>query len=238
MATAIDWSQLPGLQPIQGSTPSNLNPFGSLAPASNADQLSRSGGSGVNWGTVGQAGAIAAPLLATAFAPSIPNITGDVNTIRGNAQTENQQGHALAAKGTSTLDPALRYFQQLLSGDPGTALSATQPDRARVIDQYDAARKAIATTTPRGGGSASTINKSRFQEASDLGNLTATARNNAANTSASLGLDLSKTGLTAEQQSQQILAETLSPMLNQESQDTASTWKTVGSIAAIAAMFL
>lgn len=231
---AIDWSQLPGLQPIQTDPNYNVPAIGTLPQGGSSGAMNQ----GFDWGKAGKIGAIAAPALATAFAPSIPNITGDVNTIRSNAQTQNLQGSRLAAQGKSTLDPALRYFQQLLSGDPGTALQATQPDRARVIDQYDAARKAIATTTPRGGGSASTINESRVKEASDLGTLTASARANAANTAASLGLDLSKTGLTAEEQSQQILAETLGPTLNQENQDTANTWKTVGSIAAIAAMFL
>lgn len=107
-------------------------------------------------------------------------------------------GQQMTATGSEALGPVLQYFRSLMSSDPQAMLQATQPERGRVIDQYDAARKAIANFGPRGGGTTSTLAQSRFDQAESLGDLTSGVRRSAAGSVAEIGTSLAGLGLTAQ----------------------------------------
>lgn len=109
------------------------------------------------------------------------------------------KGNEFDAVGMEQLRPVLEIFRQLAGGDPEALADATRPERSRVIDQYDTARKTISEFGPRGGGTNALLGQSQFDQASELSNITALARRNALDTSANLGTTLSGLGLTADQ---------------------------------------
>lgn len=109
------------------------------------------------------------------------------------------KGDEFDAAGMDSLRPVLQIFKQLVEGDPEALAAATQPERARVIDQYDTARRTISEFGPRGGGTNTLLGQSQFDQASELSNIIALARRNALDTSANLGTTLSGLGLTADQ---------------------------------------
>jgi len=210
--------------------------IGFLPGGSSGSNLSQSSaGSNVNWAKVLGTGAT---LASSAFAGGGGSIAGDVSGIKGQAGKQLTEGQTLASKGQSDIAPVLQYFKQLMSGDSGQILAATQPERSRVIDQYDAARKSAGAFTPRGGGQASTQQESRAREASDLANITAGARKDAAQGLAAIGTHEQDTGLAMQQQAQQQLAQLLGPTLQQNQNDTASTVQTYMGIAAMIAAVL
>jgi len=214
-----------GFMPTGGSSGSGMSAGGTSS-------------GGGNWGQFAGAGA---SMLASAFAPTIPDIRGDVKGVQADAKALGTQGKQLTDQGLGALAPALKYFQSLLSGNSADVMAATAPDRARVIDQYDAARKTAASFSPRGGGSASANLNLKAKEAGDLATLPVAARNNAASSMATIGQNLTSTGLSAQEQSIQQLSQALGPLFNQEQSDKqsqSSTWETIGTIAAMAAMFL
>lgn len=104
----------------------------------------------------------------------------------------------LSGQGEETLQPVMDYFEKLLSGDPNAMMEATRPERGRVIDQYDTARRAVSTFAPRGGGATSAVAGSFLQEAQQLGDVTSTARKEAIGQASQLGATLKGLGLSAE----------------------------------------
>lgn len=124
------------------------------------------------------------------------DILGKLNESRTAASARSGD---LTGMGDDALRPVLDYFKKIMGGDPNAALEATRPERTRVIDQYDTARKMISEFSPRGGGSNAALSSSRFDEASDLSNITALARRDAVGKSAELGTALTGLGLSAEQ---------------------------------------
>lgn len=211
--------------------------YGSMPSGGSGSPADGSGRSGrnINWGLLAGAGATG---LAAAFAPSAQSTTPVTNRIQGEAANLQQTGAGLTQAGTADMASIMSYFRKLASGDPGAVLQATQPERSRVIDQFDAARKTIAMNTPKGGGQAGAINESRFKEAEALSNTTSTARREGAATMAGLAQHELDAGLATQSEATRQLATVLQPMLQQSQDDSASTWQTVGSIAAIAAMFI
>ena len=182
---------------------------------------------GFDWGSIGKAGL---PLALSLLAPKSQSITPTVNAIDKSAGDLKTAGTKATATGQEALSPALKYFQALVSGDPNAILQATAPDRARVIDQYDTARKNIAQFSPRGGGQSSNINEGFTKEASDLSTGTASARSNAATALASIGNAETEQGLTAEERSISALSATLQPLLQQGEQQNNSVISTFTGI--------
>lgn len=197
-----------------------------------------SSGSSINWGKVGTLGAGIGGLLGSLFASGQQDITPITNTIQGQAKNLNAQGLNITAEGQANLAPVLKYFAALAGGDPTALLQATAPERGRVIDQYDAARRSSAQFTPRGGGQASTQQEARVSEAQAISTQTATARTNAANTLASVASQQEQTGVTAQEASIQALASVLQPILAQNKQNAASSTSFFTGLADIASVAL
>lgn len=173
----------------------------------------------------------------------------DLNSILQNlsASSVSSKNQAKDFEGLSaeTLGPVLKYFKTLIGGDEGALMSATTPERARVIDQYDTARKAISEFGPRGGGTNATLAGSRFQEASDLAGITSQARTNAVSGAANLGMGLTQAGLSSEQLANQDLGAILSGILGKESLDVQKRGQNAGvlgsfgeALGSIFSMFL
>lgn len=135
------------------------------------------------------------------------------------AKNQRQQGSDLADTGTSTLMPAIKYLRNILSANPAEAMAATAPERGRVIDQYDTARKAISEFGPRGGGTTSTLAQSRLSEAGDIADVTNTARREAFGQSAGLGTTLTGLGLSADQLASADLNTILESLLTVQGHD-------------------
>lgn len=114
------------------------------------------------------------------------------------AETAGQTGQQYSQMGSEALAPAMEYLKNILSSDPSAVLEATRADRGRVIDQYDAARKAVEQFGPRGGGTTSALAQSRFSQAESLADITSNARQNAVATDAQLGPQLMSLGLNAQ----------------------------------------
>lgn len=225
-----------GSTDLPGGKPFPISSIGTLPSSSGSsqDNSSDDGGDGFNWGKIAGAGA---GLLGTLFAPKSEGISKNINAIEGGAAKLNAGGNSLTGEGQSALDPVLKYFKALASGDPSQALAATTPQRGRVIDQYDTARRSAANFTPRGGGQASTQQESRTKEASDLANVTSSATTDATKSLAALGGTLTQQGISEQEASVNALVSTLQPLLQQQQQqgaDTASIFKSIGEIAAVA----
>lgn len=190
---------------------------------------------GFDWGSLAKTGL---GLLPSLFAGGGASIEPDIRKIQGNANDQLTAGKDLAGKGSTDLGPVLEYFKNLVSGNPNDVLAATAPDRRRVIDQYDTARRSSAQFTPRGGGDASSQNASRASEAGDIASLTASARSNAANSLGQLGESERNAGLTQEQTAQQTLASVLGPLFQQQQADQKSLIGTFTGLATMIAPFL
>ena len=127
-----------------------------------------------------------------------PNDADITKLLQEHAAKMSGQAGELEGQGGDTLAPVMEYFQKLLSGDPGMMMEATRPERGRVIDQYDTARRAVSQFAPRGGGSNSAIAGSFVQEAQQLGDVTSTARREAVGQASQLGATLKGLGLSAD----------------------------------------
>lgn len=125
----------------------------------------------------------------------------------------------LSGMGQESLQPVVDYFKQLLGGDDEALLKATQPERARVIDQYDTARKAISEFSPRGGGTNRVMGESRFDQADTLSNITAMARRDAAGKAGTLGVQMQGLGLSAQQLASADIGTIIQAILGQSSLD-------------------
>jgi hypothetical protein len=214
--------------PSSGSdlTGANFGPdYLSLGPSGSSLD---SGGSNTDWTKLlTKSGVAGAGALSALLAPAGRNINPDLNTIEGEAGLQAKTGQGLVNSGIGSLAPVQKYLQALFSGDPTAILNATKPQRARVVDQYDAARKSLATFSPRGGGQATQSATLETQKATDLSNIDATARQAAGDQLAQIGTTETGQGLTAQAQAQQSLAEILGPILQsnkQNTDNTASTW--------------
>lgn len=220
---------------LPGGKPSAVSSIGFL-PSSSGSSVSddSSGGTGFDWKKIAGAGA---GLLGSLFAPKSRSIDPEINAIEGGSKDLAASGKATSAQGQSALDPVLKYFKALASGDPSEALAATAPQRGRVIDQYDAARRSAANFTPRGGGQASAQQESRSREASDLANVTSTARTDATKELAALGSNLTQQGTSAQEASINAMVSTLQPLLAKQGQDSQSIGKTFAGIGELIGSF-
>ena len=223
----------PTYQPVGLPSRDTVSPIGFLPSGGSGSDLSAA--SALPWGKIIGAGAGLIPAL---FAGGGSSLKGPIGEVQRGARQLGATGKGLAQQGEAALAPALKYFQDLLSGNPADIEAATAPQRRRVIDQYDTARKSSAEFTPRGGGQASAQMESRAREASDLATVGASARDNAANTVSSLGKGLLDSGISAEQEATNQLAQVLGPLFQQQQADQQSTAQTFAGIASLIAAFL
>jgi hypothetical protein len=144
------------------------------------------GGSGFDWSGLGK---VAAPFVASIFGPSNPYEKDTLDT----ANTLKGLGAADKATGSAALAPVLAYLKAIAGGDPTAIQEATAPQRAKIIDQYDTAKKAI-TQQPRGGGQASAALSLEGKKASDLATTASSARTAGVQQLGSLGESIFNTG--------------------------------------------
>lgn len=197
------------------------------------------GGGGFNMGGYAGVAQAGMGLLGSAFAQPSMDITGDVGTIEQNAGTLQKQGAGMVGEGKGVLAPALAYFKSLASGNEADVMAATAPERARVIDQYSGAQKALQFN-PRAGGTASASATIASNKARDLAVLPQQARSDAMKMVASLGTDLEKTGLSAEESATNQLSQILGPIMQQGQQSADQTQSMFSGIGMLmgAMMFL
>jgi hypothetical protein len=145
------------------------------------------------------------------------------------------QGTQFLAQGSEAVQPVITHLLKLLSGDPQTINEAILPEARGVMAQYDAARQAIGEFTPRGGGQASAISRSRFDEAADIAGLKSTARRSAVGELARLGTEQERIGAGLEQVGLGAFGTLLEESLKKEA-DKRKFWAQLGlGIGAIAA---
>lgn len=129
---------------------------------------------------------------------------------------------------TEALAPVLQYFKQIASGDPQALLQATMPERGRVIDQYDAARKSAATALPRSGGATSALLNSYVSEANQLSDITASARKEGMSAAGNLGISTAGLSLTADQLASADLDSIIRAVFGQQQLDVQKRGQTMG----------
>ena len=179
----------------------------------------------------------AAPLLLSLFGPSNKGnaqATDTLNTIKTQGLDQLATGKATAAKGTDALAPVLQYLQSLVGGNPADLLFATQGQRARVLDQYDTARKGLQFT-PRSGGQASATLGLEAEKAKQITDQTAEAKSNAVGQLGSLGSGLLSAGNQQQSAGMAALDQAFagySQQGQQEAQQQASLGAQIGKLAA------
>lgn len=197
------------------------------------------GSSHFDWKSLAGAGAMTGLSMAlSAFAPKTPGINQQTRKIEEQSDQLHQTGANLVGTGGEALSPVLNYFKALVSGDPTAVLQAAGPERARVMDQYDTARRSNAEFSPRGGGQASASMQSRMAEARDLASTTNAIRSNAATQLSGIGQTAISQGLTAESAATQALAQVLGPLLSQRNSDKESIAKQFAGYAELIAPFI
>lgn len=134
------------------------------------------------------------------------------------------------SQGQDLFGPAAQYLKAVISGDRNALMLATQPERNRVIDQYSAAKKAIAEFTPRGGGQAGAMNQLQAKQASDLSSIGGTARREGVGTALEAGTRTKALGLSAEGLAGQEWAAILEA-LTQKDASNKNMWGQFGQAA-------
>ena len=153
--------------------------------------------------------------------------------LAGSAQRAGKSADALGGAGAKTLQPVLDILSKILGGDRQSAMEGAGPEVAKVSDQYDAARKSIQQTTPRGGARAQAIAESRLKEAGSITDTLNTQRSDALKTAASLGTTLTAQGIQATSVETQGLSDLLQSLTQQHGQDMGFLSSVMSSISDI-----
>jgi len=177
----------------------------------------------------------------SAFSPSTPagsffgstnygsseSLTGAIG--KQTTQMQNS-GLDLMQMGQQGLHPVFQKLLQLLSGDENAVNEAVLPQTRGVLDQYDTARKAIAQFTPRGGGQASALTKSRFDASSDIAGIKSKAISSAIGELSQLGTQLLSVGT----EQQKVSLGSMFNLLESAKQDEHATREMWGKIGIVA----
>lgn len=149
---------------------------------------------GINWGNLAQG---VAPLALSAvfgsnkYQGKTADLAASLKTTGADLTTA---GKKTAATGSDALTGILKYFQDLAGGNENAVLGAAGPDRARIIDQYDTAKKSLSTAQ-RGGGATSAALNLETAKAGQLATATQTARASGAAGAAQVGSTLLSSGV-------------------------------------------
>jgi len=147
-------------------------------------------------------------------------------------------GNESREMGQSVLSPALDYIKAITGGDRNALLQATMPERRRVIDQYDTAKRAIAEFAPRGGGQVSALAGIEESKAGDLASLGPAARREAVGQGAQLGLGLRNSAAGAEGQAASNISSIIQNLLQKQGQDAQSAGALGESISTVLGMMM
>lgn len=184
---------------------------------------------------IGGAGLIGGMLMGNKDAGAL---SGSINDLQSNAKAATKSGTDLLNLGTGGLDAVIKHLSALASGNQADVMAETQPERTRVLDQYDTARAKTVRDTPRGGGLAATMGKINQSEASDLTTLTNKARSDATKDLASVSSTLAGEGLSAMSLSAQDLSSVVQAYLGLSAQDRQSASSMGQGLGALLGMFL
>lgn len=249
-AATNDWSSLPGFG--TPNAPLTLPSFGNGAGSTGslpAGGIGFGGGSstpsGSWWDSNGsdvlKGAAGIAPIVASLFGsnPYTDKRDAATNQLQQLATTLGQQGQSIAGQGQQALAPVLKYLQAVAGGDPAAINAETAPERARVLDQYDTARKAIQFS-PRGGGQASATINAGAKAASDITSLTAAAHRQGVTDLGNLGKGLLDTGVTEQHNAASELNSVLQAYDKAKTERAATNTglgSAIGSALSFAALF-
>jgi hypothetical protein len=128
---------------------------------------------------------------------------------------ERGTGSAVLTGGLDDMFASSEYWKKLLSGDRDTIQQAIAPQAGRIINQYDAARKATLETNPRSGARAQTLSELPFRQISDVNSLTAGIQPAAANALTGIGTTKLAQGSNLLRGGTQDLQSILNLLLNQ-----------------------
>lgn len=162
------------------------------------------------------------PQVAAAHNPNQITSNSVIGDLKGDAASARDLSKSIGIQGLDLLGPASDYLKAILSGDRTAVMQATAPERRRVIDQYSAAKKAIAEFTPRGGGQAGSMNALQAQEAGDLSTIGSGARTKAIDTATGTGTQLEGLGLSAKALASGDLGQILQALTAKEGQNAQS----------------
>lgn len=165
-------------------------------------------------------------------------LTGAIGDLKTSAKSASKSGTDLLATGSGGMDAVIKRLTALTSGNLADIMAETQPERTRVLDQYDTARSKTVRDTPRGGGLAATMGKLNAAEASDLTTLTNKARSDATKDLASASATLAGEGLSAMSLSSQDLSSVVSAYLGLNQQDKQSASAFGQGLGALLGIFL
>lgn len=244
-----DFSQLPGFgTPVPPLTlPAFGNGVGSTGslPAGGTGLSFGGSDSGSWWDNNGSTAikgiAAASPLIASLFGsnPYTEKRDQTADQLKQLATTLGTQGKSIAGEGQTALAPVLKYLQAVAGGDPAALNAETAPERAKVLDQYDTARKAIQFG-PRGGGQASATINAGARAASDITSLTAAAHRQGATDLGNLGKGLLDSGVSEQHAAASELAsvlQTYDKAKQERSQANAGLGAAIGQALSFAALF-
>jgi DNA-binding transcriptional MocR family regulator len=102
------------------------------------------------------------------------------NVIGQSGQQTQQAGQQLTQEGTAELQPALNYWQGILSGNKADVAAAVQPEITASNNQFESNRKVLDQYTPMGGGRSASLARNQTAKAQTNANIVSTARANAA----------------------------------------------------------
>lgn len=189
---------------------------------------------GQKWGLGGAAAGIALPML---FGGGGGGLDQSLAQLNQSAAASTDLSKSLNTNAQDLFKSVLPYLRDIMSGNQQSVLQATMPERRKVMDQYDAARKSIAEFSPRSGGTASAMNEMRGNEASDLAGIAGQARQNAFGQGATLGSNMQSLGLNAQGQAAGTYANIASieqAEAARKAQEMAGFGQAAGSLLALA----
>lgn len=176
----------------------------------------------------------AGALLPALFGGDDSGLGSSITDLQKMSDSSREKGDQFHSNSQDLFKQVLPYLQAVTSGDRTALLNATMPERRRVMDQYDAARKAIAEFAPRSGGTAAANLDMRAKQAGDLAEIGSTARREGMNAASGLGATMAGLGLNATGQAIGATghAANIQSFLAQQKAQSAGSWgEALGLIA-------
>ena len=113
--------------------------------------------------------------LATQPTTGQGSLTNYLQSMTNLLGTQGQQtfssGQQQYGAGVQDFGPSMQYWQNILSGNKAEMESSIAPEKEGILDRYRAARKKIAQTGQRGGGTNEAVAQSEFSQAGDTAKL-------------------------------------------------------------------
>lgn len=149
-----------------------------------------------------------------------------IGQLTQSAQGSDSRANDFFSQSKDILGPVNEYLKAVLGGDQNALMEVTKPERRRVIDQYAAAKKAIAEFTPRGGGQATAMNNLAGNQAADLAGIAASAKKQGLDAATTLGSQYNAIGAQQQGMAQNALGQALSGSSAQDAQ-RAQNWQSL-----------